>query len=135
MDGENEYTVALNRFDELSRIRNDPSFWSDNLIQATKNLKNPMAWRNFYAVLGNSDHVYSDEKGIRTLDDFIRDHDGVVDPKDESPIQFDETRVYNGSVTHIRLTPKIEEYIEKHNGKEIEPLDLVSEGVEEEKQW
>ena len=135
MDGEAEYTFALNKYDELAILRNDPSFWADNLVQATKDLKNPIAWRNFYSVLGNSDHVYSDEKGIRTLNDWLQDHtDGVVDPADECHIKFKERRVQNGNVTHIMLTPDISNYIEKH-AEEIEPMDCISEELEEEKSW
>ena len=136
MDGESEYTYALNKYDKLAEKRNDPSFWADNLIQATKDLKHPIAWRNFYAVLGNSDHVYSDAKGVRTLNDWLEDHkDGVIDPKDVSPIQFTETRVKNGRTVHIRLTPNIDEYIENNGGKAIKPMDNVPEIVEEEKCW
>ena len=133
MDGQDEYTFALNKFDELEIKRNDPSFWADNLIQATKDLKNPIAWRNFYAVLGNADHKYSDEKNVRTLHDWLGDHkDGVVDMNDTSNVQFTEKRVENGNVVHIRLTPNINEYIAKqpNHGQEIEPVDFLPEIVE-----
>ena len=132
MDGQAEYEFALNKFDRLSVKRNDPSFWSDNLVQATKDMKNPIAWRNFYSVLGNGEHVYSDEKGIRTLGDWIDDNHGK-EIEYNSNIKFIEKRVRNGTVTHIRLTPDISEYIEKEkHGQTLEPMDHIFKTMEEE---
>ena len=137
MDGEAEYTDALKKYDKLAETRNDPSFWADNLVRATEQLKNPIAWRNFYAVLGNSDHVSSDDKNVRTLNDFIEDHrDGVVNSEDISPIQFTEERINNGNNVYIKLTPNISKYIEKQENAE-KSMDLLPEIVEstEEKCW
>ena len=123
--GEEQYHQAIAKYETLCLERTDPSQWSDNIIDATTGIQENIAWTNFYTYLSDERHEFSARK-TRTLGDALAD--GPI-KRLKSPVKLKTTYVKNGSVTHIRVTPDISQYIEKHNGRK--PMDKPPEILDE----
>ena len=123
-DGSKQYHTAVTEYERLCKARTDPSQWSENIIDATTDLVEPIAWTNFYTYLSDEAHKYSDIK-TRTLGDAL--DDGPILPS-PCPVKLKTVSVQNGTVTHIRVTPDISSYIEKDGRKS---LDELSETMDE----
>ena len=117
-DGETQYHEAVMEYEKLCLRRSDPSQWSENIIDATANIVENIAWTNFYTYLADDSHKYSNLK-TRTLGDAL--NDGPIKRLD-SPVKLKTTYVKNGTVTHIRVTPDISQYIEKDGRKSVDEL-------------
>lgn len=124
-DGEKQFLEAVAEYEKLCLARTDPSQWSENIIDATANIVENIAWTNFYTYLADDRHTYSAIK-TRTLGDALED--GPI-KRQETPVKLKTTYVKNGTVTHIRVTPDICQYISKHNGRKS--LDKLPEAVDE----
>ena len=125
-DGEKQFIEACSKYNKLCKERRDPSQWSDNIIDATTGITENVTWTNFYSFLSNEEHAYSESK-TRTLGDVL--NEGPITPI-ESEIKLKTTRVQNGNVTYIRVTPDISGYIENNNGRK-KSMDNILEILDE----
>ena len=64
------YEIAIERVKRLFRERSDPGFWSDNIIQASRDLETKHDWSRFYSYITNP-RTYDPAAQIVTLDDMI----------------------------------------------------------------
>ena len=124
-DGEEQYHKAIAKYETLCLERTDPSQWSENIIDATTGILENIAWTNFYTYLSDDTHEYSSRK-TRTLGDALAE--GPI-KRPEMPVKLKTTCVKNGSLTYIRVTPDISQYIEKHNGRKS--MDQLSQAMDE----
>ena len=63
---------AISNHKKLNKERTDPSFWSDNIIDATKCLTEQNDWAHFYAYLCQSPYAFDIENPVigKTLGDL-----------------------------------------------------------------
>ena len=115
-DGEKQFAEAVAEYERLCLARTDPSQWSENIIDATANIVENIAWTNFYTYLADDRHKYSAKK-TRTLGDALEDGPIHID---DCPVKLKTTYVKNGTVTHIRVTPDISNYIAKNGRKSVD---------------
>ena len=125
MDGKTQYMEAVAKYEKLCLERTDPSQWRENIIDATTDIIENIAWTNFYTFLADDRHQYSSLK-TRTLGDALQE--GPIKTM-ETPVKLKTTSVKNGTVTYIRVTPDICQYIEKHGRKKS--VDHLPETVDE----
>ena len=87
-----------------------------------------IVWQNFYAYLADSGHVFTDvwKQSIGEQVD-----NGLTAEFDNH--KFETKTVQNGNVTYIKLTPKIFNTSNKTEHGRREQMDLISEGIQEEK--
>ena len=102
MDEKKAYTIAIEKYEKLCEERDNDHFWSENIIDASVDLKSAIAWQNFYIYLSDSTHQY-EGKMQPTLGESIDDGSAVYPPCD---VDFDYVTVQNGNITHIKMTPK-----------------------------
>jgi len=103
-----ELKVAIDRLNTLLKERNSPEWWSDNIIDASKDLKKKKNWTKFYSYMSNPeafDHTV-EHKTIEEVDEK---------PDLEYPDELEEIRYMNGPDTIIHVKRKVddEEYDEK----------------------
>ena len=55
------WRLAIKRHKYLMKERVDPSFWSDNIIDASEHLSNDDDWKKFYLYLTNSPIFFNEE--------------------------------------------------------------------------
>ena len=114
--------ASIQKFKELYGSRTDPSFWADNIVQASFLCKDDRETKHFYAYIIDPrtysyDHVESSE--YRTLGDVTND----TDIQREAYPEYMETQVFKNG----------DEYtIYNKNTKQPE-LVTVSEGDHDEK--
>lgn len=114
---------ATEKYDKLCVARNNSSFWADNIIESTQQLKDPVAWQNFYSYLADDTHTYCSWK--TSLGECI--DDGLEPPLCQT--KFNTRVVHNGNVQHIRITPIICNTLLKDNGQ---PVDRLPQAVSQE---
>ena len=122
------YDDLIKRYHKLCVSRNHTNAWSENIIDATRDIpvENQIVWQNFYGYLGDTSHIY-DPVLQKTLGEGI--DDGTIKPIPPYGDDVKIKQVKNGCVYHIEITPKKEvSYI-----KENESLARIPESVEEEK--
>ena len=123
-----EYHHAISKYDRLCEERDNHSFWAENITEATEDISSLIVWQNFYAYLADSGHVFTDvwQQSIGEQVDA-----GLTAEFDNQ--KFETKTVQNGHVTYIKMTPKILDTSNKTEHARRKQMDLISEGIQEEK--
>lgn len=119
-----EYNNVVALYDRLCETRNNNKFWAENITEASANITCNLVWQNFYAYLANGNHVFTSE-WRQSLGEQV---DSGLTLK-EGDQEFKTVEVQNGNVTYIKLTPTNK----KQAKQDAEPMDIVSQGIPEEK--
>jgi hypothetical protein len=119
-----EYLEAVSIYDRLCEDRRHHSFWSANIVDASKILNDPIAWQNFYTYLSDKNHRFVN-KMLPTLGDAI-DNGTVGDPYKNDPNEYDYERFQNGNVHLIHVIPRDDEKMEEKMEEKIEDEKLDS---------
>ena len=117
-----EYLKTVALYDRLCLERNHHSFWACNILDATRNLKDPVAWQNFYGYMANDQHEFKLELG-KTLGQMI--DDGEIGDVYKNAVPMNEKIIMNGDVTLCYETPKIIEPINKTEEDEQKSMDQL----------
>lgn len=123
-----EYNHVITKYDRLCEERDNHSFWAENITEATEDISSLIVWQNFYAYLADSGHVFTDvwKQSIGEQVD-----NGLTAEFDNH--KFETKTVQNGNVTYIKMTPKILNTSNKTEHGRCEQMDLIPEGIQEEK--
>ena len=117
--------ASIQKFKELYGARTDPSFWADNIIQASKLCKDDRETKHFYAYIINPktyryDHVESPD--YKTIGDVTNDTDIQV----ESYPDFMETQIFkNGdeyTIYNKNTSQQLLTTVSEYNHDEKSPL-------------
>ena len=98
---------AIKEFERLVKLRSDPSFWEDNIIQAHGLCKNEQDHRLFYLFLCTPKGKFNPEqtKPVKTLGDMMKDPNfkpGI----EELPPELTQDIYQNGNEVIIRTRRK-----------------------------
>ena len=121
-----EYNRVIAKYDRLCKERNDNRFWAENITEATEGVTSPIVWQNFYAYLSDGGHVFTDA-WKESLGEQV-DNGLTLKVGDQ---KFETESVKNGNVTFIKMIPKNLNACNKR--ADGEQMDIVSQGVQEEK--
>ena len=121
-----EYDRVCQCYNKLCTERNDPSFWAENILEATKDITQKIVWQNFYAYMANEEHKFTG-KWQQSLGDLV--DSGVSFKGKHDKVKFNTKTVQNGNVTYIRMTPDVEKLTPTI--KDGEPLVGVLKKVQE----
>ena len=116
-----EYNKVVALYDRLCEDRNNNKFWAENITEASENITCNLVWQNFHAYLANGNHVFTSE-WRQSLGEQV---DSGLTFK-EGDQKFKTVEVQNGNVTYIKLTPT-------NKKQDAEPVDIISQGIQEEK--
>ena len=120
-----EYNHVIAKYDRLCEERNDNRFWAENITEATEGVTSQIVWQNFYAYLSDSGHVFTDA-WKESLGEQV-DNGLTMKVGDQ---KFETETVQNGNVTFIKMIP---ENLNACNKRSDEQMDIVPQGVQEEK--
>ena len=95
-----QYNRVIAIYETLCKERNDSTFWSSNIVDASQGITDRIVWQNFYAYLANIHHVYTDT-WQNSLGELV-DQGQIVKQEGQT---FKTKTVQNGNVTYIRMTP------------------------------
>ena len=93
------WKVAIDKLTQLFKENTSPDSWADNLIKASKNLKNKRDWTLFYSYITNP-REFDPEKEIKTLEDM----DTIPDIPDYEPCL--EVHEYQNGPREVRIHVK-----------------------------
>ena len=119
-----EYKKVIELYDKLCIERNDSTFWSANILDASQHITSKLVWQNFYAYMANDQHTFTDQ-WKDSLGELV---DTGLTLKEEG-MTFNTKKVQNGNVTYIRMTPN-NLFSSNKDGKQV---DRLSETIQEEK--
>ena len=123
-----EYNKTVKLYNQICNDRDHHTFWSENIVEATQDLKDPIAWQNFYAYLANDQHKFTLKQGVTLGEAMLSD--SFADPYANTKFKCKEFK--NGNVTIIKMTP--ENFDTNNKIDNGEPLVNISEKLQIEAQ-
>jgi hypothetical protein len=115
-----EYLKTVKLYDQLCLERSHHSFWACNILDATRNLHDAVAWQNFYSYMANDQHEFT-LNTPKTLGEMI--DDGEIGDIYKNAIPMKEKIIMNGDVMLCYETPEIVTSINKTIDDEQKSLD------------
>ncbi len=92
-----ELKTAIDRLNTLLKERNSPEWWSDNIIDASKDLKKKKNWTKFYAYMTNPAN-FDPRVDLKTISD-CDEKANLYSPYEREAIEYKNV---NDTLIHVR---------------------------------